>query len=144
MNKLDRLELQVRALIARVGTLESAQAMRRQRPKRTAAPRPADPTVAAREALWARYVLLDVPHRGRITKLAFAVKHRLGDPSDFRRFFSAADKRGIPEGSVPAVRFYRAINDAIAEARARSSGAIAPLDSHGNVTGSPLSAARPQ
>jgi hypothetical protein len=105
----------------------------RQGRKRIARPRPDDAVIAARKRLWAQYVLLDVAHRGRITCLAFAVRYRLGDPGEFRRFFSAGDKRGIPEGSGPAIRFYRALHEAIAERRQTLS--------HGRVADSHLAAA---
>jgi hypothetical protein len=145
MTKFDQLRLEVRVLRARLDRLE---ARRQRQPKREAAPRPTDAIIAGRKGLWDRFILLQVG-RGPTSKLAFAVKHHLGDASEFRRFFSASDKRGICEGSAPAVRYYRALNDAIAELEGRdgdhkSSAAIAAVDSHGSRTGSHFLGARPQ
>jgi hypothetical protein len=135
VTELERLRGQVRALAARMVALEAAQAARPARRKRVAAPRPTDPIVQARVRLWDRFVLLQVGH-GPTTRLAFVVKHRLGDPSDFCRFFGAG-KRTIPEGSVPANRYYRALREATAELEARRRSGV---DSLGNITSSPYSA----
>jgi hypothetical protein len=141
MTQFDQLRLQMRGLVKRIAALEAAQTARPARHKRIAAPRPDDAIIAARERLWDRFVLLQVGH-GPTTKLAFVVKHRLGDPSDFCRFFSGAGKRGIPEGSVPANRYCKALREAIAELEARRRSGV--VNSLGNITSSPYSAARPQ
>jgi hypothetical protein len=138
VNKLDLLRTQVRSLEARLDALEA----RRARRKRVAAPQASGGIIAEREKLWARYVLLDVAHRGRITRLAFAMRHRL-NPTEFCRWFSVADRRGIPEGSGPDLRFRRALTDTIAELEARARGADWQ-HSHGNMTGSQFSDRRPQ
>jgi hypothetical protein len=149
---LMNVRAEIRWLKARLATVEGILAARPPRRKRVGAPRPTDPIIAAREKLWARYVLLDVAHRGRITKLAFAIRHRL-NPTEFCRWFSGTDTRGIPEGSAPALRFYQALNDVIAELEARARGgdqkakaAIAGIasDSHGKVAHSQFSNSRPQ
>jgi hypothetical protein len=139
------VQAEIRWLKARMAALEAAQAARPARRKRVAAPRPDDPTIAAREKLWARYVLLDVSHRGRITKLNFALRHRL-NPTEFCRWFSVSDARGIPQGSGPDLRFRQVLTDAIAdlEARALLATATVEKDSHGKVPGSQFFAPRPQ
>lgn len=131
---------EIRRLKARIWALEQS----RRRPKRQPAPRPNDSLIAARERLWARYVVLDVGRRGRITKLNFAMRHHL-NPTEFCRFFSETDRRGIPEGSEPAQNFYAALRDAIAELEGRKSTTqVVGFDSHGNALPSQYSAARPQ
>jgi hypothetical protein len=143
------MQVELRWLKARVAALESAQAMRRPQAKRAAAPRPTDGVCAARESLWAKYVMLEMRFghgRVKLTKLAFAIRHRL-NPDEFCRFFSATDKRGIPEGSGPAVRFYQVLRDSIAELEARARGNVTNLvtgDSHGRMAASQFFAARPQ
>jgi hypothetical protein len=124
------VEAELRRLNARLATVEGILAVRAARRKCVAAPRPDDAIIAGRVRLWDRFVLLQVGH-GPTTKLHFVVKHHLGDAAEFRRFFSATDKRGIPEGSAPALRFYQALNDAIAELEARSHG----KDSHSHFSG---------
>jgi hypothetical protein len=122
MTKYDLLLSRVRWLESRMRAMEAAQVRRRS--KRVPAPRPTNAIVAAREKLWARYIELEMRYghgRMKLTKLAFAVRHGL-NPDEFVRFFSATDKRGIPEGSVPAVSYYRELNDAIAELEARARG----------------------
>jgi hypothetical protein len=106
-----QLRLRLLRCEARLAALEVA---RSKRPKREAAPRPTDGVCAARQRLWHRFLLLQVGH-GPTTKLAFCVKHRLGHPSDFGRFLSTAAKRGIPEGSTPALRYYAALQKAVGE-----------------------------
>ena len=122
--------------------LEAAQAARPPRPKRTSVVRPDDADIAARVRLWDDFTLLQVGH-GRTTKLAFVMKHHLGDPSDFSRFFSSKDARGIAEGSTTAERYYRALHDAIAEARARKP-ASQLAGFHGKLAAFQDSTARPQ
>ena len=143
MNKFDQLQLQVRGLVARVTALEAAQATRRARRKR---PRPSDVVVTEREALWARYLRLEMLYghgRMRLTYLAFAIAHHL-NPDEFCRFFSATDKRGIPESSAPDRSFRRALTDAIAEleARAENNSSNTRLVSHGKMPVSQDSGAR--
>jgi hypothetical protein len=124
MSKYDLLLSRVRWLESRMRAMEAAQAARPARRKRVPAPRPDNAIVAAREKLWARYIELEMRYghgRVKLTKLAFATRHGL-NPDEFVRFFSATDKRGIPEGSVPAVSYYRALNDAISELEARAHG----------------------
>jgi len=104
--------------------------------------RPDDADIAARVRLWDDFTLLQVGH-GRTTKLAFVMKHHLGDPSDFSRFFSSKDARGIAEGSTTAERYYRALHDAIAEARARKP-ASQLAGFHGKLAAFQDSTARPQ
>lgn len=132
------------ALERRVAELEAALAARPLR-KRIASPRPSDATIAARERLWARYVLLFLQHgRGRVTRLSFAVRNHL-NPGEFSRFFSSTDRRGIPEGSSVAQRFYSALHAAIAELEARSRVKVistAEITSHGNVVSSQFPAGR--
>ena len=94
--------------------------------KRAAAPRPDDAIITKRLSLWSKLVLLHVQYgRGHLTKLKVCIKYGLGDPSDLCRFLSADDARGIPEGSIPAVRYYQALREFIVELEARR-------DSHGS------------
>jgi hypothetical protein len=142
------VQVELRWLKARVAALERAQAMRRPRPTREAAPRPDDAIVAHREKLWARYLELEMRFghgRVKLTKLAFAIRHRL-NPDEFCRWFSATDRRGIPEGSGPDLRFRKALTDAIAEleSRAKASDQSVGSHSHGRIAASQFSAARPQ
>jgi hypothetical protein len=132
------LQVELRWLKARVAALEAGQTARPARPKRTAAPRPADAIIAGRVSLWDQFVLLHPT-----SKLAFVLKYRLGDPSDFSRFFSSNDARGIAENSTTAERYYRALHAAIAEARARKSTSQL-ADFHGKLAAFQDSAARPQ
>jgi hypothetical protein len=125
MTKLAQLEIQVRVLRARLDRLEA----RRQQPKREAAPRPDGAVVGAREKLWAQYLLLEMTRghgRVRLTKLNFALRRKL-NPDEFCRWFSARDRRGIPEGSGPDVRFRQALADAIAELEAREKNIAAAV-----------------
>ena len=119
MTRLDQLE-------RRIAILEAAQAARPAKRKRECAPKPDSAVVTKRVNLWARLVLLHVQYgRGRLTKLKVCIKYGLGDPSDLCRFLSADDARGIPEGSIPAVRYYQALREFIVELEARR-------DSHGS------------
>jgi hypothetical protein len=141
-----QLRLRLLRVEARLRALEAALAPRPVPSKRAAAPRPADAVVTGREQLWARYLELEMPFghgRVKLTKLGFAMRHRL-NPDEFCRFFSATDKRGIPEGSTPALRFYQVLREDIAKLEARSTSAIAALDSHGRMAASQFSAVRPQ
>lgn len=135
MTELDRLRLQVRALVARVAALEAS---RRSRPKRPAAPRPDDGIIASRERLSSRYVLLHVQHRGRVTKLNFCMRHRL-NPSELGRWLSRTDRRGIAVGSTPDQRFREALEAAIAGLESKDVLAL----SHGKMDAAPFSVARP-
>jgi hypothetical protein len=141
----DQLRLRLLRVEGRLAALEAAQAARPARRKRVAAPRPGDDVIAGREKLWARYVLLDVSHRGRISKLAFAMRYRL-NPTEFCRWFSTADRRGVPENSGPDQRFRKVLIDAIGELEARAllSRTTGDKDSHGKVPGSQFFAPRPQ
>jgi hypothetical protein len=119
VTRLDQLE-------RRIAILEAAQAARPAKRKRECAPKPDSAVVTKRVNLWARLVLLHVQYgRGRLTKLKVCIKYGLGDPSDLCRFLSADDARGIPEGSIPAVRYYQALREFIVELEARR-------DSHGS------------
>jgi hypothetical protein len=150
MTKYDLLLSRVRWLESRMRAMEAAQVRRRS--KRVPAPRPTNAVVAGREALWAKYVMLEMRFghgRCRLTKLSFAVRHRQ-NPSEFCRWFSATDRRGVPADSGPDLRFRQALNDAIAELEARARGGDRKstttmlVDSHGKITGSQFSAARLQ
>jgi hypothetical protein len=122
VTKLDHALIEIRILRNRVEALEAVRAAR---PKRERAPKPDSAVVTKRKNIWARLVLLHVQYgHGRLTKLKVCIKYGLGDPSDLCRFLSADDARGIPEGSVPAVRYYGALREFIAELEARR-------DSHG-------------
>jgi hypothetical protein len=116
VTRLDRqLRNELRALAARVATLEATQAARPAKRKRVRAPRPDDSIITGRLKVWSKLILLYLQIRhARLTKLRFCVKYRLGDPSDFCRFFSPHG-RGIAEGSVPAARYYAALKEALAE-----------------------------
>jgi hypothetical protein len=140
-----QLKIQVRTLAARLAALEAAQAARPARRKRERAPRPTDAIITARRRLWAQYVLVHVAHRGRVTYLSFAVKHRL-NPSEFARWFSMSDARGIPPGSGPDRRFYQALTGAIAELEGRAHGSYlhGGDNSRGNIAGSQFSGSAPQ
>ncbi len=126
MTKLDRLQLQMRAQEARITVLEAALAAKATPRKRERAPKPDSAVVTKRQTLWSRLVLLHVQYgRGHLTKLKVCVRYGLGDPSDLCRFLSADDRRGIPEGSIPALRYYGALREFIAELEGRR-------DSHGS------------
>ncbi len=130
-------------LAARVEALEAALAARPAKRKRESAPKPDDAVVTNRQTLWSRLVLLHLQHgRGRLTKLKVCVKYGLGDPSDLCRFLSADDARGVPEGSIPAARYYRALRTFISELEARR--VTHGYHSHGIDAGSTFSSARPQ
>ena len=122
MTQLARALLENRVLRDRVATCEgriAALEAARPRRKRESAPKPTDAIVTGRLKLWSRLVLLHLQYgRGRLTKLKVCVKYGLGDPSDLCRFLSADDRRGIPEGSAPAVRYYQALREFIAELEA--------------------------
>lgn len=142
MTRVDRLELQVRVLRARVDAWEATQAARPAPRKRAVAPRPDDSVIAAREELWAKYLRLEMTHghgRVKLTKLAFAVRHRL-NPDEFCRWFSPTDRRGVPAGSGPDRRFRQALVDAIAELQTRGG----PTHSHGSLATSQDSGSRLQ
>jgi hypothetical protein len=127
MSKYDLLLSRVRWLESRLRAMEAAQAAffpRPARKKRVAAARPSNAVVVEREQLWARYLELEMEfghRRVKLTKLAFAIRHHQ-NPDEFVRWFSATDKRGIPEGSDPDRHFRQALNDAIAELEARAHG----------------------
>lgn len=145
MTLMAQLRLQVRALAARVDVLEAA-ACRPARRKRERAPRPTDGIIATREAQWAKYLRLEMMHghgRTKLSKLAFAIRHRL-NPDEFCRWFSATDRRGVPAGSGPDVRFRQALTDAISELEGRAvTGSVAP-HSHGRMPPSQNSSVRLQ
>ena len=139
MTRLDRLQLQMRAQEARITVLEAALAAKATPRKRESAPKPDSAVVTKRLKLWGRYIDLEMLYghgRMRYTYLAFAVKWYL-NPDEFCRFFSASDRRGIPEASEPAKSFYRALNTAIAELEARAkTGDNITRFSHGNIVAS--------
>jgi BMFP domain-containing protein YqiC len=155
VTEFDRLRLQVRtltkgneALAARVATLEATLAARPAPRKRIAAPRPDDRDIVGREKLWATYLALEMQHGHggtKLSKLSFAIKHRLS-PDEFVRWFSATDRRGVPAGSKPDRSHRRALADAISELEARSKNqrASGTLNSHGNALPSQFSVAQPQ
>jgi hypothetical protein len=113
----------MRRMRARLDAVEAALAARRARKKRVPAPRPSDAVITTRERIWARYLKLEMQFghgRMKLTRLAFAVKWRL-NPSEFCRWFSVTDKRGIPAGSGPDLCFQRALANAIEEFRTKKS-----------------------
>ncbi len=113
---MTRVERMLHRLAARVEALEAARPAKR---KRESAPKPDSAVVAKRQTLWSRLVILHVQYgHGHLTRLKVCVKYGLGDPSDLCRFLSADDARGIPEGSIPAGRYYRALREFIAELEA--------------------------
>jgi hypothetical protein len=142
--RLLRVEADVRELKAALAAPSSgcstngATCGKPPKPKRPAVGRPADAIVAARVSLWDQLTLLHPT-----SKQAFCVKHHLGDPSDFCRFFSSKDARGIREGSTTAERYYRALHDASAEARARKLCGQ-PQGFHGKMAAFQDSTTRPQ
>jgi hypothetical protein len=132
MTAVGRLRLEVQVLKAQVAALMAAQpAARPARPKR--APQ-AGRDINAREKLWAKYLVLEMQHghgRMKLTKLAFAVRHRL-NPDEFCRWFSASDRRGVPDGSGPDRNHRRALETAIAELESgKNQSCNASLNSHG-------------
>ncbi len=145
---MTRVERMLHRLAARIAALEAAA-----RPatalvqgpaprKRECAPKPSDNVIIGRLKLWSRLTLLHLEIRhARLTKLKFTIKYRLGDPSDLCRFFSARG-RGIPEGSAPALRYYAALKEAIAELETLRD--THGYQSHGIHAGSPSFSARPQ
>ena len=140
------VQAELRFLKARVAALEAAEAARRR--KRPAAPKPSDAIITERYELWAKYIRLEMRFghgRCRLTKLAFAMRWRL-NPTEFCRWFSASDRRGIPEGSGPDRSFRRELNAAIAELEARGKNQFdgVKLNSHGNMLHSQDSGARLQ
>jgi hypothetical protein len=140
VTQLARALLEIRTLRQRVEALETARPAKR---KRECAPKPDSAVVTKRVNLWARLVLLHVQYgRGRLTKLKVCVRYGLGDPSDLCRFLSAGDARGVPEGSIPAERYYGALREFIAELEARR---VTPgQHSHGIQAGSQSFGARVQ
>jgi hypothetical protein len=113
-----------RRVEARLRALEASQGARPARHKRVAAPRPDGGVVAAREALWARYLRLEMTRghgKVRLTKLSFAMRFKL-NPTEFCRWLSPTDRRGIAEGSGPDLRFRESLAAAIRglEGRTRS------------------------
>jgi hypothetical protein len=98
--------------------------------RRKAVPPPTDADILSRHALWAAYIEAEMLYghgRCRLTKAAFAVRH--GFPlSEFYRWFSSTDVRGIPTRSGPDQRF-----------RSELAGATAKLrESHGTRPSSQL------
>jgi hypothetical protein len=146
VTKLDQLRAQLRAHTQRIDELQARIAVLEGQPARPARPRRAPQPgrdIAGREALWARYIELEMRHghgRVKLSKLAFAIRHRL-NPDEFVRWFSAADRRGIPDSSGPDRNHRRALAAAIAELE---QGGITTLNSHGKLPISQDSAARLQ
>jgi hypothetical protein len=144
MTKFEQLQLQVRAQAKRIEALEAAVAARPTPHKRERAPRADDRDIAGREELWATYLRLEMTHghgRTKLSKLSFAIRHRLS-PDEFVRWFSATDKRGVPAGSKPDRSHRRALADAIAEleARGENNSRNPRISSHGNGLPSQFSA----
>lgn len=146
MTQLAQLRLQVCAQEARIAALEAAQAARPAKRKRERASKPDSAVTTERYELWAKYIRLEMRFghgRCRLTKLSFAMRWRL-NPTEFCRWFSATDRRGIPAGSGPDRSFRRELNAAISELEARGkneSDGIRPV-SHGNMLPSQDSGAR--
>jgi BMFP domain-containing protein YqiC len=140
---MTRVERMLHRLAARVAVLEAAQAARPAPRKRERAPQPDDAIITERYELWAKYIRLEMRFghgRCRLTKLSFAMRHGV-NPTEFGRWMSPTDKRGIAVGSKPDRSHRRALNAAIAELEARKSGSPLPdlargIVSHGNVSSS--------
>jgi hypothetical protein len=102
----------VRSLEARVRALEAKR-------RRKAVPPPTDADIMERHALWAAYLQAEMQYghgRCRLTKTAFAVRH--GFPlSEFYRWFSGRDRRGVPASSGPDQRFRDELAAATAKLR---------------------------
>ena len=132
MTPLAQLRLQVRAQEKRIAALEAAEAARAAPSASVNALRSRIAAVVTKRlSLWSKLVLLHLQYgRGRLTKLKVCIKYGLGDPSDLCRFLSAGDARGVPEGSIPAERYYGALRKFIAELETRrvAHGAIFPWD----------------
>jgi hypothetical protein len=136
VTKVDQLRLELRALAARVGKLESGQSARR---KREPAPRPADAAkVRETQRLWQEYQTLAAQVYGlrcaRASKSKFADRFHLSE-REFRRAFSLADARGL--GTAPRARYNSAIREAAGTLRE------ALKQSPGTHRVSPLSGLRP-
>ena len=122
------LKDRVTALEARTARPAPAPVQEPAKRKRAAAPKPDNAVITKRLNFWSRLVLLHLQYgHGRLTKLKVCVKYGLGDPSDLCRFLSAGDARGVPEGSIPALRYYGALREFIAELEGRRDS-----HSHGN------------
>ena len=112
------------AAVARVIEAQSAgsnPAPARERRPRTArhSARPDSATIGERYGLWAEVVTGTMNAGGpALTKTCFAELHSLSR-SEFCRWLSAKDGRGIPAGSVPDVSIRRALQQALAELRQR-------------------------
>ncbi len=136
------VQAELRWLKDRVTALEALTA--RPRRKRAAAPRPDDAVVSERVKLWSKYLLLEMQFghgRMRYTYLAFAMRHGV-NPTEFGRWLSPTDRRGIPEGSKPDRSHRRELNAAIAELEQRR--VTHGQHSRGNVAHSQNSAMRLQ
>ena len=112
------------AAVARVIEAQSAGSnpapARKRRPRniRHSAP-PDSATVRERYGLWAAVVTGTMGAGGQaLSKSCFAELHSLSR-SEFCRWLSAKDGRGIPAGSVPDVSIRRALQQALAELRQR-------------------------
>lgn len=70
---------------------------------------------------------------------ALCMRHRL-NPSEFARWLSVRDRRGIPAGSAPDRRFRQALEAAIAELESTSVRGL----SHRNLHASQFTGSRPQ
>jgi hypothetical protein len=128
VNKLDQLLGLYRRLAARVAALEAAQPVRR---KREPAPRPSNGIIDQRNELWNRFrVLYRYFQRREATITRFCAKHLDGMcTSEFSRWLSAADKKGIAAGSSVDLRIRRALDKGIGDLEA-----LAGKSSHGNLS----------
>jgi hypothetical protein len=123
----DQLRLRLLRCEQRLAVLEASMAARPARTKRTAAVRPDDAIIAARERLWAEYIELEMTRghgRCKLTKASFTARWRLSH-SEFCRWLSPSG-RGILAGTIPDARFHRALRAAIGELGHRGDGRVSP------------------
>jgi hypothetical protein len=117
MTGIAQLRLQMRSLEARVRALEAKR-------RRKAVPPPSSAVILERHALWAAYIQAEMQYghgRCRLTKAAFGGRH--GFPlSEFYRWFSGKDRRGVPASSGPDQRFRAELTAATAKLREDSHG----------------------
>ena len=113
MNRLDQLERRIAALEAAARPVtEPVQERDKVRP-----PKPDDADMNERDTWWSNYLDAEMLYGGGKAKLkkgAFAIRHNL-PVSEFYRFFSRKDQRGIPKDSGP----YQRSRDELIEAAAK-------------------------